>query len=60
MANHPDYGTLEGLTKFYDTFSGKKTYLDAAKEVRVKGKGGKGHGQSLFSRHSWARSVFRQ
>lgn len=28
-----DYGTIEGLTKLYNMFAGKKTFLDAAFEV---------------------------
>jgi outer membrane autotransporter protein len=28
-----DYGTLQGITRLYGTFSGKKTFLDAAAEV---------------------------
>jgi subtilase-type serine protease len=28
-----DYGTIEGLTKLYNTFAGKKTFLDAAFEA---------------------------
>ncbi|MCR6475860.1 autotransporter-associated beta strand repeat-containing protein [Variovorax sp. ZS18.2.2] len=28
-----DYGTLQGITRLYGTFAGKKTFLDAAAEV---------------------------